>query len=58
VAQVGTRFRARLEPRPALRLNFDESIGLWLDAIARGEYAEAARLMDWRVAAKAALEAR
>jgi hypothetical protein len=42
--------------RYVLRLNLDESIGLWLDAIVRGDYAEAARLMDWRAAARAALE--
>jgi hypothetical protein len=42
--------------RAVLQLNLDYSLQLWLEAIARGEYAEAARLMDWRAAARAALE--
>jgi hypothetical protein len=41
--------------RYVLRLNLDESLGLWLDAIARGDYAEAERLIEWRSAARAAL---
>ena len=43
--------------RAVLHLNLDYSLQLWLEAIAAGKYDEAKRLMDWRVAAKAALEA-
>jgi len=42
--------------RAVLIVNLEVSLKLWLDAIGRGEYTLAKRIMEWRGVARARLQ--